>query len=100
MTDSLEATGESSQLDGPDEFQALSAIVRAMQPFPPDVRARLFAAAATFFGISRSGSAPLGNRKDQFSHEPIARFSEDRTTSPKEFLLDKKPTTDVERIAA
>lgn len=84
-----------------EELKAFNAIVSAVTRLDPDARTRVITAALTFLGIDRpphrtpdvptSAGAPSGLAKDG--------FSEDRTISPKEFLLDKKPRMDVERVA-
>jgi hypothetical protein len=57
-------------------------------------RRRLLNTVATFFGIDSgygTNSTP--------PRAPEASFSEDRSISPKEFLRQKQPRTDVERVA-
>jgi hypothetical protein len=82
-----------------DDFEALSMIVGALKQLEPDAQRRVLQSVQTFLGLQPQHGAtlreadtlrPLGTVSDQ-------DFSRDRTLSPKEFLRDKKPTTDVER---
>ncbi|MCW8830095.1 MAG: hypothetical protein OQK32_01075 [Gammaproteobacteria bacterium] len=84
-----------------DESQALASLISIMQPLPDEVKERLLRTVSTFFDIK---TAPNNNAMaepqvfvDANSGTPT--FSEDRTMSPKEFLLEKQPRTDVERVA-
>lgn len=62
---------------------------------------------ATYFDLDHRGTIGAGrvsNRVGSFStgngiEESLGRFSEDRSISPKELILQKQPQTDVERIA-
>lgn len=90
-----------------DGFEALQSIIAALRPFDQDTRERILESAATFLGLSDpaprhrpsnssyvSNSAPIG-----VGSQSRAPFSEDTSMSPKEFLMEKAPKTDVERIA-
>lgn len=84
------------------EFRALQTLVTVLQPLSSEARRRVLQAAATFLRIDR---VPTGHSVDSTSsNQPMAPsshrpFSEAGTMSPKEFLLEKQPRTDVERIA-
>lgn len=84
------------------EFDALQTVIEALQSLDPETRLRIFEAAATFLRI---GSSPGGRALSAPSQEGSSArtsypsFSEDTSMSPKEFLLEKQPKTDVERIA-
>lgn len=88
------------------EFSALQEVIAALQRVPSiEARQRIFDAAATFLelrlGIAGSGSpqptAPTAEKGG--GHSSYPSFSADISLSPKEFLLEKQPRTDVERIA-
>ena len=85
------------------EFEAMGAVMRALQPLASDSRVRVLAAISALLGKSQAVSvqasrAPQSNIES--SPTPVeSRFSVDRTPSPKEFLFEKRPNTDVERIA-
>jgi hypothetical protein len=91
------------------EFTALQAVITALQPVDPAARARIFHAAATFLELDRAESGAhrpaveyaAGTRSPaQTAPATYPGFSEDTSLSPKEFLFQKQPRTDVERIAA
>jgi hypothetical protein len=90
-----------------DEFEALQAVVAALRNLDQDARQRILESTATFLGISRVHSAgrqaqlsPQGASGSSISSVTSrAPFSEDTSMSPKDFLMEKAPKTDVERIA-
>jgi hypothetical protein len=87
------------------EFEVLSAIVQALQPLPLEARQRVLASVATFLGIAAPVQAkgPHGGSARSTAPggaEGHSSFSEDRTPSPKEFLFQKRPQTDIDRVAA
>jgi len=86
------------------ELSALQAVIGALQGLEPDARQRIFDSAATFLEIRPSiGSPP---RRAVATAEPAntaptyPAFSADKTPSPKDFLYEKQPNTDIERVAA
>ena len=90
--------------DSTVELKAFNAIVSALQSVPEDVRPRLIRSVFTFLGYSdvvatphASAEAPVP-AQHRTSTKPSG-FSEDRSLSPKEFLFQKKPVTDIERMA-
>ena len=88
----------------PGEFEALQTIISTLKELPREARRRILDSATTFLRIETpSRVSVLSESEDGVhsisptkSHSP---FSEDITMSPKEFLLEKQPQTDVERIA-
>jgi hypothetical protein len=91
-----------------NEFQALQAVISALQPLDQEARNRILDSAATFLGISQQSPRPVqglshsptsgpGSVSSSFDSRP--RFSDDTTMSPKDFMMEKAPKTDVERIA-
>lgn len=113
-----------SETGDPDlELKVLHDVVAALRRLPDnDLRSRVLQAAMAFFRIGTSSPAPsqpLDNSWDSgkvsgqqstksnfwggFAQLPQAQspvaFSEDRTSSPKEFLISKQPQTEVERVA-
>ncbi len=74
----------------------LPEVIAAFRKVGLEERARLLKTVATFFGIEGSVVPASG------VPEPGARtaYSEDRSLSPKEFLRQKQPRTDVERVAS
>lgn len=92
------------------EFAALQAVITALQQVDAAARERIVDAAATFLQLGRGQAtghrppsehaAAPGTTAGQASHSPYPGFSEDTSMSPKDFLFQKQPKTDVERIAA
>lgn len=86
-----------------DEFQALQQVIAALTALSAEARRRILGSAALFLevdqrprGLALSHHAIDSQTPPRTSRSP---FSEDTSMSPKEFLLDKQPRTDVERIA-
>ncbi len=89
----------------PAELEAFHSIVSALNPLTHEARRRLLDSAATLLRIERT-SRPVHLTNAQIDSPPPAQlgrstvtFSADTEMSPKEFLYEKKPQTDVERIA-
>jgi hypothetical protein len=86
------------------EFSALQAVIAALQGVQQDARQRIFDAAATFLQINPA--APGATRRvpptaqAPESSPAYPSFSADTAMSPKEFLFEKQPRSDVERVAA
>ena len=89
-----------------EEASALSALVSALTPLERSAQLRLLRTISTFFELPfveiKQGSGPavqsgpgLGNVPDSTASPS---FSEDRSMSPKAFLLEKRPQSDVERV--
>lgn len=89
--------------DAAGELSALQAVIAALQACPSEARRRIFEAAATFLKIDRIRLAPSSADTQSSAAAPSSpshpAFSNDTSMSPKEFLLEKHPRTDVERIA-
>jgi hypothetical protein len=89
--------------DAAAELKAFNQIVSVLNRFSEKARARVLGSALTFLGWNTRGAADftpdLRVGPAIFEVKKTGSFSEDRTLSPKEFMLEKRPTTDVERIA-
>lgn len=88
-------------IDPADNLEAFAAVVNAMKPLDRESRVRLLQSIVTFFDLSSNIAVP---RTTTLSGEAgmsteSAAFSEDRSSTPKQFLLDKSPATDVDRVA-
>lgn len=85
------------------EFNALQTVIAALQQFPIESQHRIFQAAATFLRIDLPKTAPIvsgsSNRPGHVGSISPRPYSIGSSLSPKEFLLEKQPRTDVERIA-
>lgn len=81
-----------------DDIDVLTTIISALKQLEPDERTRILQTVETFFGRTVGNSA---THPDSYLL-PITEqraFSEDRSMSPKNFIGQKQPRTDVERIA-
>jgi hypothetical protein len=93
-------------------FGALQAIISALQPLDADDRERILRAAALFLnigGVQGGGSSMRisASESSETTRDASARpvpvgghtFASASTLSPKEFLFEKQPQSDIERIA-
>jgi hypothetical protein len=84
------------------KVEALNRVITALNPLDTEARSQILSTVATFFGLllpttsAKSGAIPIDST---IPGSARTSFSEDRTLSPKDFLLEKKPLTDVERVA-
>jgi hypothetical protein len=83
-----------------DDFEVLSTIVGALKQLEPDAQRRVLQSVQTFLGLQpHHGTTSRGEDTIRPSGTFLDQdFSRDRTLSPKEFLRDKEPVTDVERV--
>ena len=80
--------------------EALETIIRLLTPLDVEARKRIFTAVLAFFQINVGASNFVSHERPTVSDRSARpSFSERETPSPKEFLLQKQPRTDVERIA-
>ena len=89
-----------------DDIETLQKLMSLFQGLSSESRVKMIKTIATFFDIGHQISVPqlpvntspddLGVQTGKTA-EPL--FSQDRTMAPKEFLLEKSPRTDVERVA-
>lgn len=99
----------SSGASSPAELNALQTIIGVLHPLDEEARQRIFESAATFLRIETNGRglstqtnvphAASQSVNTSTAASAHARFSDDTSLSPKQFLLEKQPRTDVERIA-
>jgi len=96
-------SSDDGSMESMRDFEALQAVITALQPLSQDARQRVYSSAATFLNIGLSHQAPRVSAGQSISMGvgtgAYPAFSEDTSMSPKEFLLEKQPQTDVERIA-
>lgn len=72
----------------------LQKMINLLLPLSVQSRTRLIGTVTTFFG----GVSPSHAASKKPTSSPSRKFSTDRSLSPKEFLLEKLPQTDVERV--
>jgi hypothetical protein len=84
-----------------DEVRAWQSVIAALQPLDEEARQRIVESVTTFLRIAATRPAPLAIRDSDLGYRPQSypAFSTDTAMSPKEFMLDKQPLTDVERVA-
>lgn len=83
-----------------DDVEALSTIVEILRRLDDEGQRRVLASVHAFMGLRGIGQESFEGRSTvPVTSEATASFSQDRTISAKEFLRDKSPITDVERIA-
>jgi hypothetical protein len=90
-----------------DDAEVLSEIIALMKQLDSDARQRVFQTVGTFFQMGEGPIRPTPSvntrtpsdyqTTDVSSSEPS--FSADRAPKPKQFLGEKQPRTDVERVA-
>ncbi len=94
---------DSNGADEREIHEAVQTIITALLPFGQENRLRIIRTAQTFFGFGES--APTGYSSDR-PHEQTGTaarralsFGDRSELPPKEFLFQKQPITDVERVA-
>ena len=81
----------------PDDAQVLADIIAALKPLAPESRKRVLDTVGTFFGDNVVFG--FGTRSQANPPKPTTTFSQSEPVPAKQFLLEKAPKTDVERIA-
>jgi hypothetical protein len=82
------------QDDNPSPANALTNVIAILSALDEQERQRVLSAVRTFFGIEPD------DKLSRTAQKPIRPdFSDDYSPTPKEFMLQKQPRTDVERIA-
>jgi hypothetical protein len=83
-----------------NDVEALSTIVEVLKQLEPDAQARVLQSVQTFLGLPLPHKQTVHEPGPSSSSRPVSgqQFSLDRNLSPKEFLRDKNPVTDVERV--
>lgn len=82
--------------------EALTTILSVLKDLDAETQRRTIQAVITFLDITLSTNLRKSTQSDfqisEFSR-PEVSFSENRSISPKDFIRDKAPKTDIERIA-
>ena len=84
-----------------DEFEILQTIVSSLKALDRETQIRLLETTITFLGIKGDSlrKATVVANATGATETPGGPFSDRPNISPKEFLLDKNPRSDVERVA-
>jgi hypothetical protein len=81
----------------------LTKVIADLRDLSSEEQQKLLETVATFFGLRAPTQSPSQARgiptATPVSHPPGGGFSEARDVSPKEFIMQKQPRTDVERVA-
>lgn len=78
-----------------NDLEVLTTIVKALKDLDLETQKRTLQAVATFLGINELREY----QADNYNSSPrIVSFSENRDMSAKEFLREKSPKTDIERV--
>ena len=92
---------EHDQIDDHSVYAVLDEVAKKLLPLDPYSRLRVYRTLGTLFGFEESYPKVAGNVDGRMpanlSREP--QFSSSENPTPKEFLLDKRPNTNVERVA-
>ena len=80
-------------------YVAVQTIIDAMLEFDQDSRVRMLRTVSTFFGIESTSVPSPTEAPSNVGQRSVPAFSGRDELSPKDFLVQKKPKTDVERVA-
>lgn len=107
MANILSTNGSNASItNSSGDLLVFNKVVSAMSSLSVEDRLRLFRTLATYFDIPQIGSAHVRHADVSSLPSPSASpklptigfFSEDRSISPKQFLFEKRPQTDIERV--
>ena len=88
-----------SSTDERKTYKAVQTIIDAMLEFDQDTRERMLRTVSTFFGIAPQPSIQPREHLPSDKEYSTPSFSNREDLSPKDFLVQKKPRSDVERVA-
>ena len=89
------------------ELDIVTSILRMLQDVPQESRQRVIDTASRFFDLRIENAARSATSTRSSNHvnaveessSTLPSFSEDRSIGPKQFMLQKEPRTDVEKVA-
>jgi hypothetical protein len=82
-----------------DEIKILGQVLALLNELDAAARERLLHTASAYFGASRRSDRVAAYSSGGDMGSSAAAFSEDRSISAKDFVMQKQPKTDVERVA-
>lgn len=88
--------------DQASELEVVTSILSKLSGVDRAARERIIETVATFYGIGLRGKGQTAYEALPLSvgkAPTVTAFSEDRSISPKQFMLEKQPMTDVEKVA-
>lgn len=80
-------------------YAAVQTIIDALIEFDKDTRARMLRTVSTFFNIEAAPESGLKQPLSSVRDVSVPPFANRKDLAPKDFLIQKKPRTDVERVA-
>jgi hypothetical protein len=86
----------------PTELEVVMSMLSQLSRIDAATRERILQTIATFYGLSVRGTLSGSTQApSSASSNPVIEnsFSEDRSISPKQFMFEKQPKTDVEKVA-
>jgi hypothetical protein len=92
-------------MDESGEVRLIARMLSDLASLNQDARERVLQTVSTYFGFSSRPTSAFAVRSTGNVSNPqpgpssVPSFSEDRSMSPKQFLMEKQPRTDVERVA-
>ncbi len=78
---------------------ALAKIIDLVDGYEEGERIKILRTVLAYFGDSHGSPAASSPADTTTDHPLTVPFSSERALSPKQFIMEKKPTTDVERVA-
>jgi hypothetical protein len=83
------------------DSEVVAQLISILERANPESKERLFQTLGTYLGESHSRVSEPRAAQSWARQNPaiVAKFTEDRSLSPKEFILQKQPKTDVEKVA-
>ena len=93
---------EQNQSDDQSIYAILDKVVKDLLPLDRNSQLRVYRTIGTFFGFEESYPKVTGNVDSRRAPANLSRepqFSNSEEPTPKEFLLQKRPNTNVERVA-
>jgi hypothetical protein len=102
MDESVNVTNQGPAQSAQVEDSVLTEILAAFRKLPQTSRERMLSTVATFLeiGLRPNANIPSGTIGRPATTRTLeTHFSEDRSISPKDFMFEKQPKTDVERVA-
>ena len=92
---------EQNQTDDQSIYAVVDKVIQDLLPLDPYSRLRVYRTAGTFFGFEESYPKVAGNVDGRMPANPSRepQFSSSEEPTPKEFMLQKRPNTNVERVA-
>ena len=92
---------EQDQIDDQSVYAVFDEVAKKLLPLDPYSRLKVYRSLGTLFDLEESYPKVAGSVDGRVSANPYRepQFSSSKKPTPKEFLLQKRPNTNVERVA-